>query len=178
MFSLKMFPHLHYHYDKLTEFKLPNDIKKYMSDKGLPILDNANWGDIEAIVFYEESMLSFYDKNNKFIIIGILYDLHYICLNIDDGGVYMINNGIHSDSLTSIELPELANSSLSLFIEFISIYYYYVNKYRVKFENYEEEIAIFVSNELEKEFRARDEAIMDDENSFWSVRVEEIAYMI
>lgn len=176
MFSLEMFPHLHYHYNKLIELGLPDNTAKYMSENGLPVLNGAGCGDIEAVVFFDESKLFLY--NEKLVVIGMLFDRHYICINTENGGVYLINDGAVSDNLDDTEPPGLANSSLPLFVEFISIYYHYTDKYSAAFEDGDEAVVTLVTDKIEREFIKLDKPAMDDEESFWSVRVEELGYMI
>lgn len=175
MAVLKKLNYHRYCYNSLMSLNIPGSVSAYMAENGLPILSNTGWGHLDAIMFFRESEIQPFKFDCRFILIGELYEQHLICLNIIDKGIYVINNGASCESFNGIQYA-LINSSLPLFVDFIELYYKHI------FENYDllltdRAIALSVSNTLEREFRKRDEPALEDE-SFWSIRLEELEYMI
>lgn len=168
---LDSFTHQFYQYDNLTGCGIPAVTARYMAEHGLPQLQEPYWFD--CIRFFDEEEILGSEQINEMTAIGLLYEMHYIVVGED--GLYLVDdedleqNGKISCGFT--------NSSLELFVEFISIYCWYIDRYDEKLEADDEETARMVVGELEKIFRSLDERALEDENSFWSVRIEEISYI-
>ena len=165
------FPHHSYSREKLSTLGLPDSAIEYMAVHGLPVLDGY-WFD--NIKFFDESSVKHLDYMGGMVTIGSLYEFHYIAIN--NNGVYLIDMGLVEDAPSDAECC-LVNSSLELFVTFMSIYCFYMDKYDEPLKNDDEAAARLVVSELEREFLALDKIALDNENSLWSVLIEEISYI-
>lgn len=170
-YHFKSFPHHSYTKEKLAKLGLPAADIKYMTAHGLPVLKDY-WFD--NVVFFDEGGIKPLDAPDGVVAVGTLYENHYIA--VSDEGVFIIDSAADSDSPAEADCLRI-NSSLELFVRFMSIYCRYMDKYSQPLDNDDEKVARRVVSKLERKFHRLDRVALEDENSMWSVLIEEISYI-
>ena len=153
--------------NSLKNLQLSDDTKKFISTIGIPKQPSL-WitFEIEDFLLTLEEYLKKYNKTNiinadNYYLIGYkgyTNDI-YVCIKIEDETTWIVDNIEPIKSFNNF-----VNSSLQLLVEFLYIYEKYDS------ENHEPELKVA---KMRNKFLELDYMALKNENSFWSIILEE-----